>query len=151
MDVPTVTGMPASLRISSVGLVTKPAPSINTLQRYCVSSWPRKRGAWHQGVLRTFGTPFSLLCLMSLTIFSSSQWNTYAIANVVNLSCLLQMGSTDDRNLFWWGSFRWPDRYRLRLKRRQQIRQTRSSLHVVVRSIAFLIIQTVLVASSVSL
>lgn len=30
---PTVTGIPASDRISSVGLVTKPAPSINTLHR----------------------------------------------------------------------------------------------------------------------
>lgn len=29
--VPTVTEMPESLRMSSVGLVTKPAPSISTL------------------------------------------------------------------------------------------------------------------------
>ena len=30
-DIPTVTGMPASLRTSRVGRVTKPAPSISTL------------------------------------------------------------------------------------------------------------------------
>ena len=29
--IPTVTGIPASLRMSSVGLVTKPAPSMSTL------------------------------------------------------------------------------------------------------------------------
>jgi hypothetical protein len=32
--IPTVTEMPESARISRVGLVTKPAPSINTLQKY---------------------------------------------------------------------------------------------------------------------